>query len=291
LGEEGTIPNVMFSGALLAIDRDWISNAYVAATYFESDYAQGLFGGLQELQASLLSTLSCGIAMPEVEEELKVVGDLIDFFNQTGHLNSTDVRQASLAYLKGASLCWILKLEAARAKTASPRAKTAYDKKICEIVRHFWLTAPYNRVELPVAVYDYVAQRNHPAPSSSPHRSPVDLEPMLQKLDPRLKDRRRGAWVALRSENPDRVSQAANSMVEVLDQVIDRVRGGKEFKDYLADRFPEQAAVVIASRKWITEVKNGLQAVKHHPVEQSPALAEDLFHQAEWIVSLLLRHR
>jgi hypothetical protein len=93
----------------------------------------------------------------------------------------------------------------------------------------------------------------------------------------------------LQSDNPDRVSQATNSMVEVLNQVIDRVRGAKEFKDHLTDRFPEQAGVVLATRKWITEVKNGLQGVKHHTAEQSPQVAEDLMHQAEWIVNLLLR--
>jgi hypothetical protein len=70
---------------------------------------------------------------------------------------------------------------------------------------------------------------------------------------------------------------------------IDRLRGTKEFKDYLADRFPDQAGVVLATRKWITEFKNGLQGVKHHATEQSPLLAEDLMHQAEWIVNLLLR--
>jgi len=35
-------------------------------------------------------------------------------------------------------------------------------------------------------------------------------------------------------------------MVEVLDKVIDRVRGGKQFKEFLADRFPKQAEVVMA---------------------------------------------
>jgi hypothetical protein len=31
------------------------------------------------------------------------------------------------------------------------------------------------------------------------------------------------------------------------------------------------------------------KGVKHHPTEQSPQLVEDLMHQAEWIVNLLLR--
>jgi hypothetical protein len=80
-------------------------------------------------------------------------------------------------------------------------------------------------------------------------------------------------------------------MVEVLNQVIDRVRGAKEFQDYLKDRFPDQVGVVLATRKWISEVKNGLQGIKHHPTEQAPQLAEDLMHQAEWIANLLLRQK
>jgi hypothetical protein len=79
-------------------------------------------------------------------------------------------------------------------------------------------------------------------------------------------------------------------MVEVLDQVIDRVRGAKEFKAYLADRFPQQSEVVLATRAWISKVKDGLQRLKHNTKEQPPEAAQDLIHQAEWIVNLLLRH-
>jgi hypothetical protein len=46
---------------------------------------------------------------------------------------------------------------------------------------------------------------------------------------------------------------------------------------------------LLAARDWVTEVRNGLERVKHHPVEQSAVLAEDLMHHAEWIINLLLR--
>jgi hypothetical protein len=101
--------------------------------------------------------------------------------------------------------------------------------------------------------------------------------------------RRQGARAVLRSDNPDRVSQAANSMVDVLDQVIDRVRGTKEFADYLAERFPKHAAGISAQRTFITTVKSSLHTVKHHTQEQPPELAEHLMEVAESIIRMLLR--
>jgi hypothetical protein len=181
-------------------------------------------------------------------------------------------------------------LQIAKFNLASPRAKQAYDKKIYGVVQDFWVAHPYNKIKLPQAIHDLVAQWNRPDSVSPPtYRPHVDIGPVLQTLDSRLKDRWRGAWAALQSDNPDRVSQATNSMVEVLDQVIDRVRGAKRFHEYLQDRFPDQAGVVVAARKWISEVKSSLQGIKHHSREQSPQLAQDLMHQAERIVSLLLR--
>jgi hypothetical protein len=112
---------------------------------------------------------------------------------------------------------------------------------------------------------------------------------MLARVDPRLVSRRKSAWAVLQSGIPDRASQAANSMVEVLDQVIDRVSGSKDFKDYLADRFPKYVEVMTAERAMITVVKNRLHTVKHHAEEQPVEMAEHLMLAAEAVIRLLLR--
>jgi hypothetical protein len=290
LGIEGMIPDLRVSEVLLQEDRDWLATCRLVGTRFDRDIAKGLYDGLTQLQASLRLSLQSDVEVPEVRAELEVVESLTGFYEKHGHLNSPDVQQESLSYLKAAALCWILRLEEAKLHAASLRTKAAYDKKVYGIVHQFWVANPYNAIELPPAMRDYIAQRTRLVPVTQlVHRPHVDIGPLLERLDARLKNRWRGAWVALQSDNPDRVSQATNSMVEVLDRVIDQVRETKEFKDYLADRFPDQTGVVIATRKWITEVKNGLQGIKHHSAEQSPQLAEDLMHQAEWIVNLLLR--
>jgi len=291
LGREGMIPDLRIVEVLFdEEDRDWLQTCRLSETRFSSDLAKALYEGLLELQSSLRLTLESEVEVPEVRRELGVVESLTAYYKQHGHLNSPDVHLESLSYLKAAALCRILRLQIAKAAANSPRAKRAFDQIIYEIVAEFWAGRPYNRIKLPPAVHDFMAQLTRPGPSAQPvHRSHVDIGPALEKLDIRLRDRWRGAWAALSSDNSDRVSQASNSMVEVLDQVIDRVRGTKEFREYLDDRFPEQAGLVLATRIWITEAKNGLQRVKHHTKEQSPQTAEDLMHQAEWIVSVLLR--
>lgn len=120
-------------------------------------------------------------------------------------------------------------------------------------------------------------------------RQHVELERLLGKTDPRLRERWLGAWQALGSDNPDAASQAANSTVEVLRQVIGGLCGPEEFEEYLEHRFPEQADMVLALRKWIQAIKEGLERVKHHPTKQDKSHAEVLMNGAEVIIKLLLR--
>lgn len=270
-------------------ERDWATSLRVQ-TQFDAETAKALYDGLETLATSLKLTLKSDIDLPDVRAELGTVENLITYYEKQGHLNDRGAELGSLSYLKAAAVCWILKLEDAKAATSSPRARAAYDEKIFGVVQRFWVAEPMNRVEPPPALRDYIAQRNRASRATEPaHQPRFDIGPALEKLDPRLKARWEGGWAALRSENPDRVSQAANSMVEVLDQVIDRIRGAREFRDYLSDRFAEQADVVLATRTWLSKVKESLQTVKHHSKEQPAPLAEDLMHQAESIIKLLLR--
>ena len=153
------------------------------------------------------------------------------------------------------------------------------------------MAQPYNRIKLPPAIHDFMKQRKRSTPGAAPppiHLPKFDVGPLLEKLDPRLHARWLGAWDALQSDNPDKVSQAANSMVEVVDQVINRVRGTQEFKDYLDARFPGQTEMVIAARTLISKLKNTLHKVKHETTEQPPKVVRSLIHQAEWLIDLLL---
>ena len=100
---------------------------------------------------------------------------------------------------------------------------------------------PCNRIKLPAAKEDYVAREKSAVDTSQRGlRQHADVEALLEALEPRLRDRWVGAWQALDSDNADGVSQAANSMVEVLDKVIGKVVGEQTFEEYLNSRFPTQ---------------------------------------------------
>jgi hypothetical protein len=132
------------------------------------------------------------------------------------------------------------------------------------------------------------------AASGVPRPSPAtsEIDDLLRPLDSRLVDRRRGAWQALDSENLDGVSQAANSMVEVLDKVIASVceGGGVEFKDFLATKLNSegQSDWVVATRKWIGQTKDNLHSIKHHTIAQPREWARALMTSAELIVRIVL---
>ena len=271
--------------------RDWTRQCSLH-TQFRPEVAKRLYESLKRLERSLERSIDPEVSIPEIEHELSTVRDLTKFYDMHQHLNSQDARAESLSYLKAAAVVWIIDLERKMAAAPEPRVKAGYLKKMLTIAADFEMQ-PYNRIKLPPALADYVAREKGAVDSSQRGmRQHVNVESLLEELDPRLRDRWIGAWQALHSKNADSVSQAANSMVEVLDQVIDRVRGAREFRDYLSARYPGQAEMVQAKRQWISKVKDGLQSVKHHTDAQPPQLAEDLMHAAELIVRILLReHR
>ncbi len=116
------------------------------------------------------------------------------------------------------------------------------------------------------------------------------LDQLLEKLDPRLRERREGAWLTFRSDNPDRLSQSANSMVELLDQVITQVCKDTELAVFLKEKYQthEKTDWVDATRKWISRTKSSLHRVKHYVDNQSEKLAEGLLTSAESIMLVIL---
>lgn len=116
------------------------------------------------------------------------------------------------------------------------------------------------------------------------------LDKLLDQLDPRLRRRREGAWDALRSDNPDRLSQAANSMVELLDQVIGQVCKNTDLPTFLTTKYQthQKTEWVDASRKWIGLTKDNLHSAKHHVDVQSEQLTKTLLTTAESIILMIL---
>jgi hypothetical protein len=290
LGNEGLLPQgfKLSEFLLKELRRDWTRQCSLHAQ-FQPEVAKGLYDGLKRLERSLGRSIDPEISIPEIEHELSTVRDLINFYDTHQNLNSADARIESLSYLKAAALVWIMDLENRMAAAPEPRLKAGYLKKMFAIAADFEVQ-PYNRIKLPPALADYVARERGAVDSSQRGlRQHADVESLLERLDPRLRDRWVGAWQALESDNADAVSQATNSMVEVLDKVIDRVAGPQEFRVYLEVCYPGQADMLAAMRQWIAKTKDGLHAVKHHTEAQPPQLAEDLMHAAEHIVKILLR--
>lgn len=290
LGLEGLLSQGFRLSEYLLKDsgRDWTRNCSLH-TQFSPEVAKRLYDGLKRLERSLERSIDPEISIPEIDHELTTVRDLTRLYDTQQHLNSAGARVESLSYLKAAAIVWIIDLENKMVAAPGPRVKAGYLKKMFEIAAAFEMQ-PYNRIKLPLALADYVAREKGAVDASQRGlQQHADIESRLERLDPRLRDRWVGAWQALQSDNADAVSQATNSMVEVLDKVISRLVGPQEFRVYLEGRYPGQADMLAAMRQWIAKTKESLHSVKHHTEAQSPQLAEDLMHATELIVKILLR--
>lgn len=297
LGFRGLIPNVKISTAMLLDERDWLRQCSLH-THFDVELSKGLYRGLKTLGESLARTLQSEVELPEVTRELQVVTDLTQFYDQTGNLNSFDARLESLSYLKAAAVCLIMELEDKKGKEVLPRVIKAYDRKICEVVQQFQ-AVPFRRIRLPEAIHDYARVKEQHAQSSRSTSAvkalggageAAELDTLLNALNPRFSERRNGAWQAFNSKNEDRLSQAANSMVELLDQVIKKLCGDLEFEEYLRRKLGSSATSdwVSVTRKWIGETKSNLHRVKHHTEAQSERVTSELLKNSESILRIIL---
>jgi len=150
---------------------------------FDGSEGKEFYESLRELQSSLRETLKVGIEMPAVEKELAIVESLISACQTSGHLNEQDASLESLACIKCAALCWILRLESAKAKQASSRARQALDQKIYWIVQRYFVAQPYNGIRLLAAVRDMVAQRGQSSPRTQPPYGPrIDVSGSLKEI-------------------------------------------------------------------------------------------------------------
>jgi hypothetical protein len=290
LGQRGMAPHVVLSNQLINEDLDWDCQIKIDLE-LGSESAAILNGKLVALREVADRMLQSDVSLPDIQQERDIVDSLISFFEKHNHLNSRGVSSTSLSYVKAAAFLWIREMEASLRTEPSERVKAERSKKYFRLVEQFWLFSPFDRIPLPKLLRDFIAYESDSAPGGStddPGPS-INVGVLLRRVDPRLEARWQGAWEALQSDNPDKVSQAANSMVEVLDQVISHTCQGRPFRDVLASRFPGQQDVIEKKRAYISSLKNTLHAVKHETNPQPPDLAEDLFHAAEGIIRTLLR--
>jgi hypothetical protein len=141
-------------------------------------------------------------------------------------------------------------------------------------------------IQLPAAMDDFLAYRDV---VDDEHVADT-LDELLEKLEQRLAERRAGAWQTFYSDNPDHLSQAANSMVELLDHAISIQCAGKPLRDFLKQRYPEYKISDAADKTaaWISSIKDNLHATKHGTSPQSPQLTEALMRAAESVLMAIL---
>jgi hypothetical protein len=290
IGTQGLAIDVDIRKVMLTdLPRDWSLAFSIRPTVFVAETAKNIYEGVTTLNSLAARQLAeAGGSEESLQHDREILDSIKAHYETRGHLNDIEVRGESLQYIKAAIGVCLLALEQRKAKVAAARVKEAQSKKIFEMFGEFWVSHPYNRIPLPQIFRGYMASQ-HLEPERPQIGPSIDIGPLLRPIDPRLEDRWQGAWESLRSNNPDRVSQAANSMVEVLDKVIGSVCGERQFKQVLAERYPKQQEVIETSRKYIAALKETLHSVKHETNEQKIHTAEDLIHAAEGVIRTLLR--
>lgn len=296
MGSRGLIPHIPISSELLQEKGEWLKNLR-ADVSFNTDFCSILYEGLKLLSASIDKTLDSGLMLPEVEAEKDKIDGLMSFYEQNGHLTTPGAEMESLSYLKAAAVCVIMDKEKLKGVAELPRIRKAFDRDIYAIVSKI-RNDPFRDIRLPEAIHDYVIhqglERTSKTPKYmrevSPNVEQNKLDELLDRLDPRLTRRRLGAWQALQSDNPDRLSQAANSMVELLDQVIRHVCKEIDLATFLKDKYQthQKTEWVDTTKKWIGKTKDNLHSTKHHVDQQSEELTKNLLTTAESIILIIL---
>jgi len=296
MGSKGLIPHVPISSELLQEKGEWLKNIRTDVA-FNTDFCSVLYDGLKLLSVSIDRTLNSGLMLPEVEAEKRRIDELISFYEQNGHLTSPGAEMGSLSFLKAAAVCVLMEKEKSKRAAELPRIRKAIDRDIYAIVSKI-RNDPFRDIKLPEAIHDYVIHQGLASTLKtpkyvreiSPDAEQSKLDELLDHLDPRLRKRRLGAWQALRSDNPDRLSQAANSMVELLDQVIGQVCKNVDLATFLTNKYQthQKTEWVDTTRKWIGKTKDNLHSAKHHVDHQSEDLTKTLLTTAESIILVIL---
>ncbi|MGK2915457.1 MAG: hypothetical protein ACSLE5_13595 [Porticoccaceae bacterium] len=297
LGREGFLDNLRISDELANEKGDWQPNIR-ADVDFPKQFEQALSRGLKVLDDALTGILAeSTVEVPEIAEDAENIRYLIKYYEKNGHLSSREAEYKSLSYLKGAAICAIATLETERDSTNITRIRKVLNENIYSVVLPL-CSAPFDKVAAPECVREFLSHLAFlkQAPPANPQTKTIlpenadRIAELLDELGSRYARRRNGAWQAFRSENPDRLSQAANSMVELLDQVIAEVCQTTTLNDFLVAKFGsnDESKWVDATKKWIAETKSNLHRVKHHKDYLSEQLTGALMKNAESVIQLLL---
>ena len=297
LGSRGLLTDFEVSSELLNEKGQWSERCWVNVS-FDKKMCESLNSGLRRLSSFLEQVLGDhNLDLRDVKAEKKSIDGLIQYYEKHGHLNSEGVEVQSLGFLKAAAVCEIIEKEKQKSQAKIPRVKREIDKKIYRIV-HILRQAPFLGIKLPECIHDYsdankgIDIQNVRQVSQIRIAQQADdrLNALLDKLNPNLKKKRIGAWMTFYSENPDKLSQSANSMVELLDKVIGQLCENIKLSEYLEKKYgtSEETQWIDATQRWISQTKNKLQRVKHHPDYQAEILARTLLSSAETIMLTLL---
>ena len=293
LGEQGLLPDVEITDKLLEEENDWIDRRNFDVA-FDEDLCSVFAFGLERLSRFLGTVIANqDIDLPDINHDKEAIDALLGFYGEHGHFTSRGASVESLSLLKGTVLVKLLDLESNAREQPIERVKAAIRNEVFGLVRELRIE-PFERIRLPQCAKDYVANlkagRAEQIVDAVRQRDSVDrIDELLAALDPALEKKRTGAWQTLRSDNPDRLSQAANSMVEVLDHALGLLCGTKQLRDVLKDKYGRKEEQWIdATLKWISETKDKLHSVKHHKDYPSEKMTEGLMRSAENVIVIVL---
>ena len=296
LGIEGLIPNFSVSSELLQEKGDWLKD-YRVDTKFSDNFCGILFAGLKKMSLFYDELISAyqSLSVP-IKADKEYIDSLINYYESKKSFSSQQVSMESLSFLKTAAVCEIIDFERQKEKIKVSRLIRELDKKIYSIVLEL-RKPPFIGIRLPKCIQDYVQflNKDHLANKETKNieanaSTDKELDTLLSCLDPVFAKKYKGAWLAFNSDNPDRLSQASNSMVELLDKVIGKVCGSRELKDVLKEKYEthEELTWIEATRKWISETKSQLHRVKHHTDYKAEIIAKQLMQNTENILRILL---
>lgn len=245
LGNAGLLKDFDISSEILEEKGEWLKS-YKVDIAFDEWFSKVLYEGLRYLSNTLDSILSAtDLNLNDVQEDKEYVNSLIQYYETNGHLTSRGASLQSLSFLKAAAVAVILDREKKKKESSIPRIQKGLDQEIYSIVEKI-REEQFRDIKLPECIYEYAIQQTDTAEEKvvvqklkktiNDNVANRKLCELLEQLDPRLNKRREGAWQAFRSDNPDRLSQAANSMVELLDQVIGQVCEDIELAQFLTNK-------------------------------------------------------
>ncbi len=159
LGQKGLLKNFKISRKLINDRRDWIKD-YRVDTRFSVDMASLLYRGLKKLfdffNDQIEKHKSLDLDYSTIEENKDWISSLINFYDKNNHLNSPDVREKNLQFLKAALINIIIDLEKMRETEKIPTTIKALDKKIYDIVIEL-RKDPFLEIKLPDFINDIAA--------------------------------------------------------------------------------------------------------------------------------------